>query len=277
MSIKVVANNGAVQGNKCFTFPAGEVSVILPNPWSGFVSHVLVKAIIRNAQDMMELMLIKDIIDRDYGKSVTCKLHMYYVPYGRQDRVCNKGESFSLKVFCNVINNLKFQEVYIADPHSEVTPALLDNCKVIPVEDCIKKYQPLVDIIQQQNTVLVSPDAGANKKVLNVAKELNANRVIRADKVRELSTGQITHTEVFCDDLSGKTCVIVDDICDGGRTFLELAKVLKEEKNASKVILYVTHGIFSKGLEDLDKYIDEYYTTNSYYKGDEEYVNVIEL
>ncbi len=63
--------------------------------------------------------------------------------------------------------------------------------------------------------------------------------------------------------MKGKYCVIVDDICDGGRTFIELAKTLKEG-GAQRVVLYVTHGIFSKGIYPLEKYIDEVYTTNSF-------------
>jgi ribose-phosphate pyrophosphokinase len=110
--------------------------------------------------------------------------------------------------------------------------------------------------------VLVSPDAGATKKVLDVARSFtNKFDVVRADKVRNTSTGQITSTKIYGEVL-GKCCVILDDICDGGRTFTELATVLKR-KGAAKVILYVTHGIFSKGTQILlDSGIDLVYTNN---------------
>lgn len=64
-------------------------------------------------------------------------------------------------------------------------------------------------------------------------------------------------------DLTDKTVMILDDICDGGRTFIEAVKHLREA-GAKRVELYVTHGIFSKGVENLlDNGIDHIYTTNS--------------
>jgi ribose-phosphate pyrophosphokinase len=114
-----------------------------------------------------------------------------------------------------------------------------------------------------RDIVLVSPDAGANKKTFEVAKYFSTN-FIRADKLRDLTTGQIKETIVYADDLTGKTAVILDDICDGGRTFIELAKVLKA-KGAAKVILFVTHGIFSAGLDPLFAGgIDAIWTTDSF-------------
>jgi ribose-phosphate pyrophosphokinase len=78
-----------------------------------------------------------------------------------------------------------------------------------------------------------------------------------------VKTGKLSGFKVFADDLKGKTCVIVDDICDGGGTFLGLAKELKD-KSCGKLILIVTHGIFSKGLEKLTEVFDEVFSTNSF-------------
>ena len=152
----------------------------------------------------------------------------------------------------------------VADCHSDVLPALINNCENIPVAKIIKRSIKDLDIIlDRTDCVLVSPDAGANKKVLSVAKAYGGLKVIRADKVRNTSTGEITGTEVYCDDLSGAHCVIIDDICDGGYTFIKLAEKLKE-KGAGMITLYVTHGIFSKGFDVFDGLIDKVYTTNSF-------------
>ena len=62
--------------------------------------------------------------------------------------------------------------------------------------------------------------------------------------------------------MDGKDAIIVDDICDGGKTFIELAKVLKQ-KNVGKIYLVITHGIFSQGFEGLASYVSGIYTTNS--------------
>jgi ribose-phosphate pyrophosphokinase len=57
--------------------------------------------------------------------------------------------------------------------------------------------------------------------------------------------------------------VIIDDICDGGRTFVELAKAMKESRPTAKIYLIVTHGIFSAGFDTLNQYFEGIYTTNS--------------
>jgi ribose-phosphate pyrophosphokinase len=116
--------------------------------------------------------------------------------------------------------------------------------------------------------VLVSPDAGSNKKVANVAKYLNNISgqdicVVRADKLRNVATGQIIETTVYADDLTGKECYIIDDICSKGGTFCALAKVLKA-KGASKVYLVVSHYEGTANIQTLkDSGIDLIFTTNS--------------
>ncbi len=80
-------------------------------------------------------------------------------------------------------------------------------------------------------------------------------------KERDVKTGALTNFKTAANDLSNQTCFIVDDICDGGGTFAGTAKMLMEE-GAAKVVLIVTHGIFSKGSEI--EFVDEIYTTDSY-------------
>lgn len=246
-----------------FTFPGGEVSVRLDPFNPGFYDPkgtITLTARLRNSEDIMKLALLKDALSHKDGNPV--RLFMPYVPYGRQDRVCNEGESFSLKVFAEMLNAMRFSEVVIFDPHSDVTPALIDRVKVISQKDIIHHWPDLINRIQF-GTIIVSPDAGANKKIGDIAAYLGHTNFIRADKLRDLSTGKIKETIVYADDLKDKMIVILDDICDGGKTFTELATVLKA-KGAAKVVLYVTHGIFSKGLDTLySGGIDEIWTTNS--------------
>ena len=111
---------------------------------------------------------------------------------------------------------------------------------------------------------LISPDAGALKKIYNLQTFVGQNRCdnIRIGmKHRDTETGQITGTSVDGQPLR-TIGVVVDDICDGGRTFIELAKTIR--KDYAKLILCVTHGIFSKGLEPLFEWYDEVHTTNSW-------------
>ena len=261
---------------KTFIFSGGEVQVKVASNrnWArGSTSKIV--AHVRSSDDIMTLMLLNDAIIREYNPRVR-RLLMPYLPYARQDRVCASGEALALKVCTDLINSLKFDNVEIWDCHSDVGVALLDNCHNRDQKEVIVASQELIDIIRNPCTVLVSPDAGANKKTLEVAKFFQAHGVIRADKVRDVKTGQITGTEVY-GDVESKVCVIVDDICDGGMTFIKLAEAL-HEKGADRVILYVTHGIFSKGIKAVvDWGICEVYTPNYWPTEESDYVNIIKV
>lgn len=254
-------------GVKMFLFPGGEVGIRVEV--ENFVYRAIkapyqtIVARLRTANDVMALVMVTDAVRR-LDPDTPLRLFMPYTPYARQDRVCNPGESFSLKAFANLINGLGFERVTVVDPHSDVVGAVLDNVRIISQFDVINKYDQFIKVVMTGRSVFVSPDAGANKKTSELAKFFNHDSFVRADKLRNLLTGDIKETIVYADDLSGLTTVICDDICDGGRTFIELAKVLKA-KGAAKVILYVTHGIFSKGIEPLIKGgIDEIYTTDAF-------------
>lgn len=254
------------------TFPGGEVLLNIENKhwlWPIDNNPIQITARIHNSNDLFALALLKDAIVREYTRQgvvecvKTINLILPYVPYARQDRVCCECEPNSLRVFADYINHLNFNTVTIIDPHSDVCGAVFNNVRILNQLSVINKDYDFIKRVVE-NVRFVSPDAGANKKTASLAKYFEHKDFIRADKLRNLATGDIIETKVYCDDLKGQTIAIVDDICDGGRTFVELAKALKA-KNADKVILYVTHGIFSKGEQTLlDNGIDEIWTTDSY-------------
>ena len=168
------------------------------------------------------------------------------------------GEPLTVKVYADIINQLHFKKVMVFDPHSEVTPAVLHRCKVITNHVFIRKVIEAID----NNVVLISPDGGALKKIYKVSEYLGGIEVIECSKSRDAKTGKLTGFKVYHDDLEGKDCLIVDDICDAGGTFIGLAKELKC-KNAGRLYLAVSHGIFSKGLDDL-KCFEKIFTTDSF-------------
>ncbi len=194
-----------------------------------------------------------------------------YVPYfigARSDRKFTEGGVNYLKqVICPIINSLKLTNVVVLDPHSDVLEACLDNYTKVD-NHLVVKYA-LKDIDNKDGArsriCLVSPDAGAYKKIFDVAKEFDIPNIITANKVRDLKTGKILRTEIpVLDQHADLKYVIVDDICDGGRTFVELAKAIKDGRPTAKVYLVVTHGIFSAGFEELNKLFERIYCTNSY-------------
>lgn len=239
------------------TFPTGEVNVKLSkDPWWPPHPFVEVEFIFEGSDSIMELLLACDALKRR-GYSLR-HLKMDYVPFSRQDRVMTDGEALSLRVFCDMINDLGFEGVSIMDPHSDVTPALLNNCFVEEQHEIF--YNSLMLRFCHKPYVLVAPDAGALKKIYKLANKLECNQIIKAQKVRDASTGEIISTDLHCDiDISGMDCVIVDDICDGGRTFIEIAKKLREH-NCGDITLCVTHGFFTKGIDVFKGLIDNIYT-----------------
>lgn len=233
-----------------FKFPKGEINVKVSNITCDNLTIIFVYD---GSDSIIELLLAVDAIRRK-GAEVH-GLVMDYVPFGRQDRVVCEGESLSLKVFCDLINSLQFEAVYIQDAHSPVTTALLNNC----VEE--KQHEIFKPIVSRfKDYYLISPDGGALKKIYQLAKMVNSLGVIECTKERDVNTGDIKRTIIHHHkSLEGKNCIIVDDICDGGRTFIEIAKVLKR-KECGKIVLCVTHGFFTKGMEVFNGLIDSIYT-----------------
>ena len=194
-----------------------------------------------------------------------------YTPYfmgARSDRRFTEGDANYLKqVICPIINAQKYEAVIVLDPHSDVLEACLDNFEKID-NHTIVKYA-LTDIDNkndaQERIVLVSPDAGAYKKIFDVAQKFGISKIITATKVRDLRTGKILHTEIpVLDQHENLKYVIIDDICDGGRTFTELAKAIHGSRPTAEIYLVVTHGIFSNGFDELSKDIKKIYSSNSY-------------
>jgi len=238
------------------TFPGGEEYIRIPKSLPTDPKEIEVGALIKSSQDVMRLLMITDALKRYVG-SRDCKFYLYlgYLPYARQDRVCAEGESFSLKVFTKLINDLKYDEVHLADCHSEVGVALLDNVHN-DSQKLIISHNPTIHNLVNGIDYIIIPDAGAAKKATEVA-EYYGKPTIQCLKQRR--EGKIV-VEVL-GDVKGKTCVILDDICDGGGTFLALANALAEQE-PEELHLFVTHGIFSRGKRIL---LDHFNTVGASY------------
>lgn len=245
------------------TFPGGEVRIKLPEYEVSLplARSANLTARITNSDEFMAMMMVVDAIRRR-NPGITIHLYLPYMPYARQDRVCNDGESLSVKVVANLINSLKLDKVTVLDPHSDVTPALLDNCVVIDQLALLKKLR-----LPWEEITLVAPDAGAVKKVEKLHAALGTKRLVTATKHRDTKTGYITDTTLDA-NVHGERLLVIDDIFDGGRTFIELGKVLAG-KGVASAELFVTHGIFSQGYNAITEYFSHVYTTNSFHgKGD---------
>ena len=248
---------------KISKFPDGQQTVdLLNNPYG---TPILIKTRLNSFSDLEILICATQAIRNFSISSISL-----YVPYflgSRSDRkFADGGINYLKQVICPIINSLDFKSVTVMDPHSDVLEACLNNFNKINnfglVDDALSY---IIGEGEEDQIILVSPDAGAYKKVFDVAKEFNIEKIITATKVRDMKTGNILHTEIpVLDQHNNLKYIIIDDICDGGRTFVELAKAIKAGRPTAKIYLIVTHGIFSSGYSQLGEYFEQIYTTNSY-------------
>jgi ribose-phosphate pyrophosphokinase len=253
---------------KISKFPDGQQSIKLDMIDADLPNKITVSIISRfNSFLDLELIIAANQALREFSYVENVKLNVPYFLGARSDRKFEAGTSNYLKtVICPIINAQKFSRVTVLDPHSDVLEACLDNYHKHNNHRLVKDALTAIDNKNnaQERICLVSPDAGAYKKIFDVAKEFGINRIITANKVRDIKTGNIIRTEVpTLDQHEDLKYVIIDDICDGGRTFVELAKAMKESRPTAKIYLIVTHGIFSAGFDTLNQYFEGIYTTNS--------------
>ena len=258
--ITIQLRNGPMIGHRTFQFPDGQLHVELAR---GIVfSHVNIQASIRTPSDLFELALIKDVLDNQIGNDVA--LDLRYLMGGRMDKRTSKNEPLTLDIVAGMIKAMgKWASIKVFDPHSRITTELLDAETYYPDKEL---EQLLFSRPPQNSTILVSPDKGAARKLSTrlegAGHKLGFGRV-EFEKKRDPHNGKIIDMigpPSLALSVNKKQCIIIDDICDGGRTFVECSKHLRSA-GATNVALFVTHGLFTKGLP-LEG-INHVYTTNS--------------
>jgi ribose-phosphate pyrophosphokinase len=223
---------------------------------------------------LWEIALVADAIRKLWPKGFKKKLlHLPYLPHARADRVFEEGNPLPLGVFFLHLHAAYFDQIFLTDPHSMKYLGYNFDVSVKPQDIC---FWEAVGHNITDGSVLVAPDNGALSKIYLVQKQLAKRgidtQVIEAGKKRDIETGRVLETTLPDVDLHGKNCWIVDDIADGGGTFIPLASKLKEA-GAKEVNLYVTHGIFAKGLLPFKGIIDKIFT----YQTIGTYVNRIDI
>ena len=195
------------------------------------------------------------------------RLVLPFVPGARQDRLNSEGDwLFTAKSVARMINSRYFAEVAVLDPHSDVISGLIDRCRVFKPHELDLVYSELES---RRYVGVVSPDAGAEKRAAAVAKRLQVP-LFHAWKQRSVATGAISGFghEAGIPPRHEGALLIVDDICDGGGTFVGLEKVLAETLKSGaddlrRPDLYITHGLFTKGPEILTSRFRNVFCTDS--------------
>lgn len=253
---------------KRFSFSGGERHTILePSAEGGGDPNRLV-AHIRSSDDLMDLMLVTDVLKR--CGTQPRELVLPYLPYARQDRATTQTSPFSLEVVAGMINSLGYEQVTIYEVHNqERTAPLIRNAVFVKATHAAVRFLDWLGW-RPSDTVLLAPDKGAMARMLDVAvavpQEMGMGRAY-AEKERNPGNGHLKITGVH-GDVAGKRVLVIDDICDGGATFNQLADYLfaQEGKAPKQLALFVAHGIFSKGFLTLRQRYDHIGTTNSFWR-----------
>lgn len=249
-------------------YPDGQQNITIDTSNINLREEVTIKSRLNNWLDLEIICCATAALRASGVKDIA--LFTPYILGARSDRKFEYGgNQYLSKVVAPIINSLKFTHVYVTDPHSYVLENVIDNC--VPRSNATF-VQWALGAIGSKEFVFLAPDAGASHKIYKTLKTLGYDEeVITCTKERD-DKGQLTQTKVnLTEACFGKDFIIIDDICDGGRTFLNIAKVIKEKfakyepvRPKPKVFLLVTHGIFSNGFDELNKYFDGIYCTNSY-------------
>jgi ribose-phosphate pyrophosphokinase len=190
--------------------------------------------------NLMELLIMTDALRRSSAARITAVIP--YFGYARQDRRTKARTPISAKLVANLISTAGVERILTLDLHAAQIQGFFD----IPVDNLYASPVFSLDLRhhfrgRMDNVMVVSPDVGGVARARELAKRINAPLAI-VDKRRE-KAGEVAEMTVI-GDVTGKTCIIVDDICDTAGTLCKAAEVLMEA-GATEVHAYISHGVLS--------------------------------
>jgi ribose-phosphate pyrophosphokinase len=245
-------NLNTSEGIQITIFPDGQPHINI----QGIAENEEVKVVcsLTDTSKLLQLLETANALDNLFAKKKI--LVVPYLMAARYDRLMQHGDSIDLKVVADIINMCGFEKVYLYDVHSDVALLLIKNAIGITNKNLVEQYD-------MPNAVLICPDAGAAKKVSKYFDwNSNLKEIVYCNKNRDLATGKLTLHVLEPEKCKDRNCIIIDDICDGGGTFLAIA----EKIQPAHLTLVVTHGIFSKGFQTLEKHFQQIIVSDSLYK-----------
>ncbi|GAB2878836.1 ribose-phosphate pyrophosphokinase [Microbulbifer echini] len=239
-------------------FSDGEIAVEITDNVRGRDVFVVQSTCQPTNRNLMELILLVDALRRASAGRVTAVVP--YFGYARQDRrVRSQRVPISAKVVADMMVSVGIDRVLTVDLHAEQIQGFFD----VPVDNVYGSSVLLDDIERQkyQNMVVVSPDIGGVVRARAVAKSLDCDLAI-IDKRRPAAN--VAEVMNIIGEVSGRTCLLVDDMVDTAGTLCNAANALKEH-GAEKVVAYCTHPVLSgNAISNLNNSVlDELVVTDS--------------
>lgn len=191
--------------------------------------------------NLMELLICIDALKRASAKRITAVVP--YFGYARQDRKPGPRTPISAKLVANLITVAGASRVLSVDLHAGQIQGFFD----IPTDNLYAAPVMSADILARwpaENLMVVSPDVGGVVRARALAKRLNNAPLAIVDKRRE-RPGESEVMNII-GDVTGRFCILVDDIVDSAGTLCNAAAALREA-GAQDVVAYVSHGVLSGG------------------------------
>jgi ribose-phosphate pyrophosphokinase len=211
-------------------------------------------------RELMDLFSLRALIPE--GKEVS--LHVPYLPYARQDKPVTNDTTFNLQVFAALLNGMNFSRVSAVDVHNpELTKTVIKNFVNLGVKNILEILATNI-----KPAFLVFPDKGAADRYARALAHIHVPH-LTFTKTRDSLTGRIYGHSVYPPILASQAVykyLVIDDLCDGGATFISVANMIKDVVPNADLHLFTTHGIYSKGKEPLINAGFKLYTTNSLIK-----------
>jgi ribose-phosphate pyrophosphokinase len=189
---------------------------------------------------LMELLIIVDALKRASARRITAVVP--YFGYARQDRKPGPRTPISAKLVANMIARAGADRVLTLDLHAGQIQGFFD----IPTDNLFGApvmVQDIKEALPKENLMVISPDVGGVVRARGLAKRIGAPLAI-VDKRRE-RPGESEVMNVI-GDVSGHSCILVDDIADSGGTLVNATEALLKQ-GATMVTSYITHGVLSGG------------------------------
>ena len=193
--------------------------------------------------NLMELLILTDALRRSSARRITAVLP--YFGYARQDRKSAPRTPISAKLVSNLITQAGANRVLTLDLHAAQIQGFFDiptdNLTAAPV-----MVRDIRDNYDVKNVMIVSPDVGGVVRARNVAERIGASLAI-VDKRRPRAG--VSEVMNIIGDVSGQSCILIDDIVDSGGTLVNAAEALLKA-GATAVSAYITHGVLSDGAAE---------------------------
>ncbi|MFA9487024.1 ribose-phosphate pyrophosphokinase [Moraxella haemolytica] len=240
-------------------FSDGEIAIEIKENVRGKDVFILQPTCVPTNDNLMEVVLLADALRRSSAGRITAVIP--YFGYARQDRRPRSARvPISAKVVADMLSISGIDRVMVVDLHADQIQGFFD----IPVDNLYGTPVLLSDLKQQNydNLMVVSPDVGGVVRARAMAKLLGDADLAIIDKRRaRANESQVMH---IIGDVSGRDCVIIDDIVDTAGTLCKAAQALKDN-GARRVVGYITHPVLSgKAIDNIsNSALDEIVVTDT--------------